>query len=99
MTHRFNITPRAKADLNNIWNYTVETWSTEQADRYITDIYKKFSWLANRPNVGKHRPDILDSYYCFPHAQHLIFYLIRKKSIDIIGVPHRSMDIDRFFED
>ena len=66
MKVNFNITPRAKADLNNIWDYTL---------------------------------DIHDNYYSFAQGQHVIFYLIRDNSIDIIGVPHRSMDIQSFFDD
>jgi toxin ParE1/3/4 len=99
MTVKFNITPRAKADLNNIWDYTVDTWSEEQANKYITALFERFGWISMQPYVGKHRVDIHDDYYCFSQGQHVIFYLIRDNSIDIIGVPHRSMDIVNFFDD
>lgn len=29
------ISEKAQADLSDIWNYTVETWSENQADRYM----------------------------------------------------------------
>jgi toxin ParE1/3/4 len=28
----YRLSPRAEADLEGIWNYTVETWSAEQAE-------------------------------------------------------------------
>ncbi|MCF2948521.1 type II toxin-antitoxin system RelE/ParE family toxin [Paraglaciecola aquimarina] len=99
MPNKFNVTPRAKADLRDIWLYTVQTWNEMQADRYITSLFNRFQWLAERPQVGKHRADIEHGYYCFPQAQHLIFYIIRDKEIDIIGIPHSSMDVDNLFEE
>ena len=45
----------------------------------------------------KHRRDIADGYYCFPEGSHLIFYLIGKDVIDIIGVPHKQMDVLGYF--
>lgn len=98
MVNRFNLTPRAKEDLRGIWNYTVEVWNLAQADRYITQIYECFSWLAAHPNMGKHRADIREGYHCFPQNAHLIFYLIRDGSIDIIGVLHKEMDVLKYFE-
>lgn len=76
----------------------MQTWSEAQADRYITHIYERFSWLAERPRTGKHRLDICDGYYCFPQGSHLIFYLIRDGEIDIIGVPHKEMDVLNYFD-
>lgn len=98
MAAQFRITSRAKADLRNIWHYTRESWSEEQADSYIRELYKRFEWLALRPRNGRHRPDIAEGYYCFPQGRHLVFYLIHDGGIDIIGVPHKAMDIVNYFD-
>ena len=99
MANPFNLTYRAREDLRGIWKYTTEVWNETQADRYITGLYKRFSWLAEFPRIGKHRPDICEGYYCFPQGSHLVFYLIRDNEIDIIGVPHKEMDIHYYFDD
>jgi toxin ParE1/3/4 len=70
-----------------------------QADSYITAVSKRLQWLAQQPQTDKHRPDIEHGYYCFPQSQHLIFYLIRDNAIDIIGIPHRSMEIGIIFDE
>lgn len=31
----YRLTPKAEADLEDIWFYTAESWSPAQADRYI----------------------------------------------------------------
>lgn len=96
---QFNITPRAKEDLRGIWCYTFEVWGEAQADQYVSALYDRFGWLAQQPQIGKHRPDICEGYYCFLHQKHLVFYLRYERHIDIIGVLHQSMDIIEYFND
>lgn len=98
MKKPFNLTLRAKEDMRGIWNYTASVWSETQADKYISSLYQRFAWLTEHPRIGKHRIDIQEGYYCFPEGSHLIFYMIHDDVIDIIGIPHREMDIPGFFE-
>ena len=99
MPRKINITPRARADLYNIWEYTVENWSEKQANKYISSIHDRLNNLSETPFIGKQRKDIASGYYSFPCLEHLIFYLIQEDSIDIIGVPHQQMDILHYFDD
>jgi toxin ParE1/3/4 len=94
----FRITPRARDDLRNIGRYTLRVWGRRQRDIYLRDMDRRFRWLAENPELGKHRPDIQDSYYCFLQGSHLVFYIIREGGIDIIGIPHQNMDIESFFD-
>ena len=63
MKHSFRITPRAAQDLRNIPRYTLQTWGRKQRDTYLRAIDRRFSWLAENPNLGKPRPEIKDGYY------------------------------------
>jgi len=94
----YRITPRAFSDLKSIGRYTMEKWGKPQRNRYLADIDKRFNWLAKHPHLGKHRPDIAEGYYCFPHGSHLIFYMLNPFGIDIIGIPHQSMDFEAYFD-
>ena len=95
----FNITPRAKHDLHSIWRYTRDTWGEAQADTYVSALYRKFSRLAETPRIGRNRADIDSRFYCFPEKKHLIFYIIYDAHIDIIGVVHKSMDVENYFDE
>ena len=53
MSADFNLTPRAKTDLENIWHYTLQKWGEAQADKYIKDMFTRFEWLATQPKVRK----------------------------------------------
>jgi toxin ParE1/3/4 len=54
--------------------------------------------LAENPELGKQRDEIGEGYYSFPQGHHVVFYLIDNGTIDIIGVPHKQMDILNCFQ-
>jgi len=54
--------------------------------------------LAKHPGLGKHRSEIAEGYYSFPEGRHIVFYLINQDRIDIIGIPHKDMDIISYFQ-
>lgn len=88
------LTPRALADLDDIAEYTLERWGRAQAEKYLSALTKRMEWLAASPNLGANRDEIAQGYRCFPEGNHLVFYIIKHDMIQIIGVPHKSMDID-----
>ena len=48
----YKISVKAAEDLENIWLYTFEHWSYEQADRYINLIIDEIEYLAQKPELG-----------------------------------------------
>jgi toxin ParE1/3/4 len=94
----FRVTPRAEEDLINIGRYTMQQWGIEQRDKYLRELDGRFQWLADNPKLGKARLDIEEGYYCYLQGSHLIFYQIQSQCIDILGVPHKSMDLINYFE-
>ena len=93
MTASYSIRKLAEDDLERIWLYTHDEWGVEQADRYIRLLISRFTWISKNPLLGKKRDDVKPGYYCCPEGMHLIFYMITKTGIDIIGIPHQKMDI------
>ena len=81
-------------ELEEIWQYSLSNWGIDQADQYIRDLTSRFEWLAENPQAGKQRDDIKPGYYCFPQGSHLVFYRIIDDTLDILGVPHQTMDVD-----
>ena len=93
MTAKYRIRSLAQADLELIWLYTCEQWGVTQADTYIEALIKRFDWLAENPTLGKPRDDVKQGYFCFPEGMHLVFYILKDDRVEIIGIPHQSMDI------
>ena len=48
----FEISKKAFEDIENIWLYTVETWSVEQVDRYYNLIFDEIEYIAENPLSG-----------------------------------------------
>lgn len=93
MTTKYRIKALAQADLESIWLYTCEQWGVTQADIYLEALIQRFDWLAENPTLGKPRDDVKQGYFCFPEGIHLVFYTLKNNQVEIIGIPHQSMDI------
>jgi len=97
----YKISNEAQNDLENIWLYTFENWSTEQADRYYNLILDEIEYLAENREVGKDYSHVRKDYLRSKVKSHFIFYKINKKEnlIEIIRVLHQQMDIENRFND
>jgi len=54
---RYSLSPLAETDLEEIWRYTVENWSINQAEAYHADIVDAFEGLASGLKAGR-RADV-----------------------------------------
>jgi toxin ParE1/3/4 len=90
----FLLSPAARADLDEIWDYTAARWSLDQAERYIREIISACQALADERAQGRAIPDIRAGYYKLAIQSHVLFYRITDTGIiDIIRILHQRMDI------
>lgn len=90
----FVLSNRAVNDLAEIWEYTFETWSEKQADRYYTEILHKCSTLSKDPEIGKEYLDIVEGLRGARIHKHIIFYLLLDDNeIRIERILHEQMDL------
>ena len=89
------LTPLARADLQDIWNYTVERWSREQAERYMREIEGTVALLVSAPGLGRSCDEIRAGYFKFPAGTHMIYFRRRKAKIEIVRILHQRMDVER----
>lgn len=96
------ITLRQKAidDLNNIWLYTYDKWSENQANKYYSLIRFTCKSIGENPNLGKEYGGINENLFGLKSGKHIVFYqLLSIDEIDIIRILHESMDLEnRMFE-
>lgn len=90
------ISQEALQDLENIWLYTYENWSLEQADRYYNLIMDEIEYLADHPKSGNDYGDVIKGYFRSRVKSHFIFYKTRKniKGIEVVRILHQNMDIN-----
>ena len=89
------LSPMARADLDGIWNYSVQVWNLDQAEAYMRVIEASFNILAGQPELGRRINDIRKGYFSFPSGSHLPIYKITNGYIDIIRILHKSSDVVR----
>lgn len=92
----YKLSVKASEDIENIWLYTFDNWSLEQADRYINLIFDEIEYLASSPKSGKNFSHIRKNYHCAKVKSHLIFYRLidNQSEIEVIRVLHQRMDIE-----
>lgn len=90
----YTLTNKAVLDLSAIWEYTVNTWSEKQADKYYFMLLDTCQDLADGKVSGKSYPEIHAEILGFRAGQHLLFY--RKLSnghVEITRILHAQMDL------
>jgi toxin ParE1/3/4 len=90
----YRIAPAAEADLEDIWAYTVKTWSAEQAESYHANFIDAFEGLASGAKTG--RPaDVREGYLKYAVGAHVVFYRVSSDAIEVIRVLHQRMDVNK----
>jgi len=95
---KFTISPKARADLRDISRYTDKNWGRQQRFNYIKQLQDRFSYLAEKPHMGRKRNEIIGSPYSYHEGRHMIFYLTTAEGIEILRVLHDAMDFPRHFK-
>ncbi len=93
---KLSVSRAAADDLEGIWLYTVEHWSVEQADRYVTSILDAFDQIRRDPGAGKDLGHVREGYLGLKVEAHVVFYRPNHaaRTIEIIRVLHGRMDLE-----
>lgn len=96
---RYEISELAVNDLEKIWFYTADHWSTDQADFYYKEIIRAIQEICTYPEIGKPIEYVKRHHRRFPIRSHVIFYKIGKNTIYIDRILHERMDVDSHLSD
>ena len=93
---KFKLSRKAEEDLEGIWLYTLEIWSKEQADRYLSLIFDEIEFITANPKTGQDFDQIRKNYRYSKVKSHLIFYKHKKSEdvIEVIRILHERMDLE-----
>ena len=94
--NKYRISKQAINDLNDIWVYTFNKWSKEQADRYYDLIIGEIEFIANNYLIGKSAEQTRKNYRVTKIKSHLIFYRKAENEIvEVVRILHQRMDIKK----
>jgi toxin ParE1/3/4 len=90
----YRLSRLAERDLEAIYDYTVEHWSVDQANRYIANIRAAIADLVEGSKVGRKRGDLPEGYLVCLVGSHLIIFR-ETNLILVVRMLHTSMDAPR----
>jgi len=91
---RYKLTNKAVEDLTRIWNYTLDKWSENQADKYYLMLLENCNEVAFNPDLGKTYSLIAENILGFKAGRHIIFYRrIEGNEVEITRIQHVQMDL------
>ena len=93
---KYKLTKKATKDLSRIWNYTVDTWSEDQADKYYNMLLESCQEIADGKLIGKQYIGIYSGLLGMKTGKHIIFYRqMAKDRVEIARILHERMDLKR----
>ena len=93
---KYKISSKAQSDLINIWEFTFDNWSIDQADRYYKLLIDKIKEICQKPDLGRRYDNIRKYYWGVNVKSHIIFYKINdagEGTIEVIRILHQRMDL------
>lgn len=97
--NQYRISHEAIKDLNNIWVYTLNKWSKEQADRYYDLIIAEIEFIADHFMSGKSAEQTRKNYRVTKIKSHLIFYRkVENGMVEIVRILNQRMDTKKHFK-
>lgn len=95
MIRKYRISEKAISDLENIWIYTLNKWSQEQADRYHNLIISEIEFVVENFDTSRKMDHVRSGYRMSKVKSHLIFFKKTEDSIiEVIRILHQNMDIE-----
>ena len=70
----FRFSRRPEADLLSSGDYTLRTWGSAQAVRYIAELEVCCQMLADNPALGRPCDDVRPGLRRLEHGKHVLFY-------------------------
>ena len=92
----------ASLRLDEIYRYTRDKWGTEQAERYIVDLFAAFDQIESHGVLSRPIPVEfgVDGFY-FRQGQHVVYWRkVSNGDVGIVTILHERMhQMDRFRDD
>lgn len=94
----YRLSPLAEADLEEIWLYTLKTWSLEQADSYLRELVTTFEALAAGTRQGR-EADVRPGYRKYLCGSHVVYFKADADGLNVVRVLHQRQDAERNLPD
>jgi toxin ParE1/3/4 len=88
---------RAKADIRDIWDYTVDVWGIDPAGIYLAVLEAAVDSIVENPKLGRPYDDIRPGYRKHLVGSHVLYYRLKRKKVFVVRILHQRMVPERHF--
>lgn len=99
MSAQFRLTKPAIQDIEQIADYIANQSGFDQADLFLKKLNAKFAKIAQFPNLGRQRDEILPGLRSIPIDKYLILYMVIEQDVEIFRVVNGYRDLSALFTD
>lgn len=89
------LSPRARLDLSEIWDYTASQWGIDQAEKTVRDVWSTMEHATSDPAKPLDIGDVRKGYRKVRSGSHVIFFKETGSGIDVVRILHQRMDFER----
>jgi toxin ParE1/3/4 len=97
MSRRVRTTVQADADIQRIAQWIARD-STHAAAKWIDDLDREFSTIAQTPGIGTDRSDLRPNLRSVPFGNYILFFKSSRESLIVVRVIHGARDYARLFD-
>ena len=98
LTGGISLSPKAEADLEDIWRFSAAEWSQVRADQYLDGLVAVFDLLLSMPGIARERTEFSPPIRIHPTGQHLVIYRIEDDHLHIVRVLGGRQDWQRLLK-
>ncbi len=91
----YHLSSKADSDIDDIVDYTLETWGESQTHSYINMLYQFLQTLADNPDLGRSASEFAPLLKRYNYKAHTIFYEPTKKGIFVVRILGQVRDFKR----
>jgi toxin ParE1/3/4 len=88
----------ADADLEDIFDFTLEEFGLDQAISYVSGFDNTFETISENPDIGRERKEIRKDLRSLSKDKHVVFYRVLDNHIRVVRILHGSRDLPRFLD-
>ncbi|RUW54549.1 MULTISPECIES: type II toxin-antitoxin system RelE/ParE family toxin [unclassified Mesorhizobium] len=97
MKRTVRFSPKAKADLDAIWDHSLGEWGAERAEAYIRTIHSVVKLIDQFPTIARSASNIRPDLLKYAVGSHVVFLRMGQGSINVVRILHQRMDYPRHF--
>jgi toxin ParE1/3/4 len=93
------LSPEAKRDLLDIWQFVSATSSSAIAEKLLREIERAAYYLGGYTALGKPRDEIRTGLRSWAVERYVMFYRVTAEAVEIVRVVDERRDVEIIFDD